>query len=133
MGAWRLTRFRADPANRGKVLDRGLWRFTGHPNYFGDFCVWWGLFIVAACGGAWTTIFSPLMMSIFLMFASGVRLTEQHIQKRRPEYERHVPKTDKCVFPRPSQTPTAIHTTVRLQGRWQMGTWDRSMNQAVEE
>ena len=90
----------ANPANRGKVLDRGLWRYTRHPNYFGDFCVWWGMYAVAACGGAWTTFFSPLMMSIFLLFVSGVRLTEKDIGQRRPEYDAYRRQTN-AFFPGP--------------------------------
>ena len=52
VGDWQLARFKANPANRGKVMDRGLWRYTRHPNYFGDFCIWWGLYLIAAAGGA---------------------------------------------------------------------------------
>ncbi len=48
LGDWQLLRFKADPANAGKVLDSGLWRYTRHPNYFGDACVWWGLYLIAA-------------------------------------------------------------------------------------
>ena len=92
-----------------QVLDTGLWRYTRHPNYFGDFCVWWGLFAVAACGGAWTTIFSPLMMSFFLMFVSGVPLTEKQINQRRPEYESYRRRTN-AFFPGPPRA--------KLGSRW---------------
>ena len=61
LGDWQLARFRADRANTGRVMDRGLWRYTRHPNYFGDFCVWWGVYLIAAAGGAWWTIGSPLL------------------------------------------------------------------------
>ena len=58
-GDWQLTRFKADQANRGKVMDQGFWRYTRHPNYFGDFTVWWGLYLVAAAGGAWWSFPGP--------------------------------------------------------------------------
>ena len=63
VGDWQLTRFRADPASRGKVMDRGLWRYTRHPNYFGDACVWWGLYLIAAqqWQGALTILSTVLM------------------------------------------------------------------------
>ena len=65
-----LTAFKADPANKGKVMDRGLWSWTRHPNYFGDSCVWWGIWLVAA--SAWPgvlTVLSPVSMTYFLVFA----------------------------------------------------------------
>jgi steroid 5-alpha reductase family enzyme len=86
VGDWQLARFRSNPANRSKVLSHGLWRYTRHPNYFGDFCVWWGFYLIAFSGGAWWTMISPLIMSILLMRISGVTLLESTIQERRPEY-----------------------------------------------
>lgn len=83
---WQLARFKSDPANSRQVMDRGLWRYTRHPNYFGDFCVWWGLFVIAAAGGAWFTIVSPLLMSLLLLKVSGVALLEGSIADRRPDY-----------------------------------------------
>jgi steroid 5-alpha reductase family enzyme len=100
VGDWQLARFKADPANRGKVLDQGLWRYTRHPNYFGDFCVWWGIYFVAAGGGAWWTIFSPLLMIGLLMRVSGVRLLESTISERRPAYRDYVRRTN-AFFPGP--------------------------------
>ncbi len=100
VGDWQLARFKADPANRGQVLDQGLWRYTRHPNYFGDFCVWWGIYLVAARGGAWWTIFSPLLMSVLLMRVSGVRLLESTISERRPAYRDYVRRTN-AFFPGP--------------------------------
>ena len=79
VGDWQLARFTSDPDNHGRVLDRGLWRYTRHPNYFGDFCVWWGLFLIAAAAGAWWTIPGPLLMSLLLMRVSGVPLLEKDI------------------------------------------------------
>ena len=100
VGDWQLQRFQANPANAGQVLDRGLWRYTRHPNYFGDFCVWWGLYLIAAAGGAWWTAFSPLLMSVLLLKVSGVTLLESTITTRRPEYASYQSRTSP-FFPWP--------------------------------
>jgi steroid 5-alpha reductase family enzyme len=99
-GDGQLARFRADPANAGKVMDRGLWRYTRHPNYFGDFCVWWGLYLVALSAGAWWSIVGPLLMSVLLMRVSGVTLLEKDIGGRRPGYAEYVRRTN-AFFPGP--------------------------------
>lgn len=89
-----LARFRADPANYGQVLDRGLWRYTRHPNYFGECCVWWGFYAIAcAAGGAWTA-FAPLLMTVLLLRVSGVSLLEKDIAERRPGYRTYVARTN---------------------------------------
>jgi steroid 5-alpha reductase family enzyme len=93
-------RFKADPANAGRVMDRGLWRFTRHPNYFGDFAVWWGLYLIAAAGGAWWTLLSPLAMSFLLLKVSGVTLLEKTITDRRPDYANYQARTN-AFFPGP--------------------------------
>jgi hypothetical protein len=64
----------SDPANRGAVMDRGFWRYSRHPNYFGDFCVWWGFYLIAAAPGAWWSVIGPLLMSVLWMRVSGVAL-----------------------------------------------------------
>ena len=91
-----MARFKADPSNAGRVMDRGLWRHTRHPNYFGEFCVWWGLWLVciggAGPGGAWTVI-SPLLMTVLLLKVSGVSLLERDIAERRPAYRDYVART----------------------------------------
>lgn len=97
---WQLARFQADPANAGRVLDRGLWRYSRHPNYFGDFCVWWALYGLAGPAGAWWTLLSPISMTLLLLFVSGVRLTESTIQSRRPEYAEYQRRTN-AFFPGP--------------------------------
>jgi steroid 5-alpha reductase family enzyme len=91
---WQLARFKTNPANKGRVLDRGLWRYTRHPNYFGDFCVWWGLYLLASASGGWWTIASPLLMSWLLMRVSGVALLERSIVDRRPEYAAYQARTN---------------------------------------
>jgi steroid 5-alpha reductase family enzyme len=99
-GDWQLARFKADPANRGKVMDRGLWRYTRHPNYFGDFCIWWGFYLLALAAGGWWSILSPLLMSFFLLKVSGVALLESDISERRPAYRDYIRRTN-AFFPGP--------------------------------
>lgn len=99
-GDWQLARFKRDPANAGRVMDRGLWRYTRHPNYFGDFCVWWGFYLIALSAGAWWTIVGPLIMSFLLLRFSGVRLLERDISERRPSYAEYVRRTN-AFFPGP--------------------------------
>lgn len=103
IGDWQLASFLADPGQRGRVLQTGLWRYTRHPNYFGDFCVWWGLFLIAWSGGAYWTIGSPLLMSLLLMRVSGVGLLEQSIGERRPEYAEYRARTN-AFFPGPRRS-----------------------------
>jgi steroid 5-alpha reductase family enzyme len=100
-GDWQLARFKADPANGGRVMDRGLWRYTRHPNYFGDFLVWWGFFLIAcATPIGWRMFPSPLLMSYFLMRVSGVPLLERSLSRRKPAYREYVERTS-AFFPRP--------------------------------
>ena len=101
VGDLQLARFKSDPANEGRVMDRGLWRFTRHPNYFGDFCVWWGLYAVAlATGDAWWSVAGPLVMSVLLLRVSGVTLLERHMTRSRPGYDEYARRTS-AFFPRP--------------------------------
>jgi len=93
-----LARFKAAPANRGQVMAQGLWRYSRHPNYFGEFCVWWGLWLVALAAGAWWTIASPLLMSVLLLKVSGVTLLERDIADRRPAYDAYAARTN-AFFP----------------------------------
>ncbi len=99
-GDWQLARFKANPANRGRVMDRGFWRYTRHPNYFGDFCVWWGLYLIAAAAGGWWSVPGPVLMSVLLMRVSGVTLLEKDIGERRPAYAEYVRRTN-AFFPGP--------------------------------
>ncbi len=101
VGDAQLARFRADPANQGRVLDTGLWRYTRHPNYFGDATVWWGLWLVAVAAGApWWTAVGPVVMTVLLRRVSGVTLLERSPAQRRPGYEDYVRRTSPFV-PRP--------------------------------
>jgi steroid 5-alpha reductase family enzyme len=78
-GDYQLARFKRDPANEGRVLNSGLWRYTRHPNYFGDFCVWWAFYLFAFSAGGWWTALSPVLMSLLLLKVSGVALLEKTI------------------------------------------------------
>jgi steroid 5-alpha reductase family enzyme len=99
-----LAAFKADQANAGRVMDHGLWRYTRHPNYFGEFCVAWGFWLVAlAAGGGWTA-FAPLLMSVLLLRVSGVALLEKDIGERRPAYRDYVARTN-AFFPGPARRP----------------------------
>lgn len=102
-GDLQLAAFKRDPANKGKVLNTGLWRYTRHPNYFGDFCVWWGLYLIALAGGAWWTAVGPIVMTALLMKYSGAGLLEKTISSRRPGYEEYV-RTTNTFFPGPPRS-----------------------------
>ncbi len=101
VGDWQLARFKADPSNKGKVMDRGLWRYTRHPNYFGDATLWWGLFCFAAGRPEmlWTVI-SPLAMTFLLTRVSGVPLLEKSMARRKPGYAEYMKRTS-GFFPLP--------------------------------
>jgi steroid 5-alpha reductase family enzyme len=98
IGDWQLARFKADAANRGKVLDTGLWRFTRHPNYFGDACVGWGLFLIAAESplGIWS-LPAPALLTFLLTRWSGVPTVEGRMRRQRPDYEAYVRRTSSFV------------------------------------
>jgi len=105
-----LTRFRADPSSRGRVMDRGLWRYTRHPNYFGDAVAWWGMGLLAAAGGAAWALLGPALMTFLLVRVSGVALLERDIGSRRPGYQEYVRRTSAFVplpprAPRPAARP----------------------------
>jgi steroid 5-alpha reductase family enzyme len=101
IGDAQLDAFRKDPAMRGKVLDTGLWRYTRHPNYFGDFTAWWGIFIVGLAAGApWWTVLGPLFLSFTLTRWSGAPMLEHGLKKHRPGYEEYIRRTS-GFFPLP--------------------------------
>ncbi len=100
IGDKQLADFKADPANKGKIMDVGLWAWTRHPNYFGDAAVWWGMWLI--CASAWpgvVTILSPLVMTYFLVYATGARLLEKSME-RRPGYPDYQLRTS-YFFPLP--------------------------------
>jgi steroid 5-alpha reductase family enzyme len=102
VGDWQLARFKADPANRGQVLDAGVWRYTRHPNYFGDAAQWWGYYLVALAAGGWWTIFSPILMTTLLLRVSGVALLEKSLVETKPQYRSYIASTSPFIpwFPR---------------------------------
>jgi steroid 5-alpha reductase family enzyme len=107
-----LYRFKSNADNKGKVLDTGLWRYSRHPNYFGEFCIWWGFYLFAVSSGGWWTILSPFMMSFLLLRFSGVALLEKDIHERRPAYRDYIARTNAFIpgKPRNLSTSTAKET-----------------------
>ena len=106
-----LAAFKAKPGNSGKVMDSGLWRYTRHPNYFGECCVWWGFYLFAVAAGGWWSIISPLLMTFLLLRVSGVALLEKDIAERRPAYRDYIESTN-AFIPGP---PGARHKTVNAK------------------
>jgi steroid 5-alpha reductase family enzyme len=95
---WQLSRFKASPNNKGKVLDTGIWRYSRHPNYFGECCIWWAFYLFALAGGAWWAIISPILMTLLLLKVSGVSLLESTMVERRPAYAEYIKNTN-AFFP----------------------------------
>ena len=103
VGDLQLARFKRDPGNKGRVMETGLWRFTRHPNYFGDAVVWWGFFLIAAqvgMGAGLITLLSPIIMTGLLLKVSGVALLEKTLSRTKPDYEDYVRRTS-AFFPLP--------------------------------
>ncbi|OYU72369.1 MAG: hypothetical protein CFE32_23950 [Alphaproteobacteria bacterium PA3] len=98
MGDAQLTAVRGNAANAGKVLDTGLWRYTRHPNYFGDVCTWWGIWLVAAetTAGLYSII-GPLILTFLLTRVSGVPMLEHRLKKNRPDYEAYLRRTSSFI------------------------------------
>ncbi len=91
VGDWQLKRFLADPGNRGRVMDRGLWGLTRHPNYFGEAVMWWGIFIIVLpLPLGWMTCISPFLITFLLLRVSGVTMLERHMMEENPAYARYV-------------------------------------------
>jgi steroid 5-alpha reductase family enzyme len=102
IGDYQLARFKADPSNKGKVLSSGLWRYTRHPNYFGDSAVWWGYgFLCLGAGSIWPVLGSILMTALIIK-VSGVALLEKNLIDKKPEYREYIEKTSAFVpwFPK---------------------------------
>ena len=99
VGDWQLARFKADPANRGKILNKGLWRYSRHPNYFGESLIWWGIFLIALSDprNGWTIV-SPLLITLVLLKMTGVALTERIMLEKKPEYREYSEQTP-AFFP----------------------------------
>jgi steroid 5-alpha reductase family enzyme len=94
---WQLRQFTRDPANRGRVMGGGLWRYSRHPNYFGEVAQWWGLYLIAlAVPGGWVTIVGPLCITALILFVSGVPLLEKQFSGN-PEFEAYKRRTSVFV------------------------------------
>ena len=103
VGDWQLARFKSNPSNKGKVMDQGLWKYTRHPNYFGDALLWWGFFLIAACTAGTAGLFTavgPALMTFLLMKISGAALLEKTLVKTKPEYRDYIARTG-AFFPWP--------------------------------
>ena len=99
-GDWQLARFKADPSNKGRLFTGGVWRYTRHPNYFGDAAVWWGHYLIAVASGAWWTIYGPVLMTYLLVRVSGVSMLESAMRDSKPGYREYIESTS-AFFPLP--------------------------------
>ena len=106
VGDWQLSRFKANPENKGKLLTSGVWRYTRHPNYFGDAAQWWGFYLIAAAAGGYWSIFSPIIMTLLLRNVSGVSMLEKTLKNTKPGYQEYVETTNVFIpwFPREIKT-----------------------------
>ena len=106
VGDWQLARFRANPDNKGKLLNTGLWYYTRHPNYFGDAAQWWGFYLIATAAGGYWTIFSPIIMTLLLRRVSGVTMLEKSLKESKPGYKEYVETTNPFIpwFPHKSSS-----------------------------
>lgn len=101
-GDMQLARFKADPANKGKILNKGFWRYTRHPNYFGDTAVWWGFGLVAIAAGSYITFLGSILMTALIIRVSGVVLLEKSLVDKKPGYKEYIEKTSAFIpwFPK---------------------------------
>ena len=97
-GDWQLTRFKMNPENKGKLLTSGFWKYTRHPNYFGDASVWWGLALISTAAGSYLPVLSAVLMTWLLLKVSGVSLLEKTLKNTKPGFEEYVQKTN-AFFP----------------------------------
>ena len=96
-----LAYFKKNPSSRGRILTSGLWKFSRHPNYFGEAVLWWGYYILALAAGAGWTVFAPILMTFLLVKVSGVSMLEKTL-KSKPGYEEYMNNTNAFVpwFPK---------------------------------
>jgi steroid 5-alpha reductase family enzyme len=97
VGDWQLRRFKSSPDNKGKLLTSGVWRYTRHPNYFGDAAQWWGFYLIAFAAGGWWTIFSPIIMTTLLVRVSGVVMLERTLMDSKPGYREYTESTSPFI------------------------------------
>lgn len=108
VGDWQLSRFKARIENKGQLLKTGVWRYTRHPNYFGDAAQWWGYYLIAAAAGGFWSIFSPIIMTLLLRNVSGVAMLEKTLKNSKPGYQEYVETTNAFIpwFPK-GKTPSS--------------------------
>ncbi|NUO81707.1 DUF1295 domain-containing protein [candidate division KSB1 bacterium] len=108
VGDAQMLRFKSNPANRGKLMNTGLWRYTRHPNYFGEAVLWWGCFLFAAATGAYWTIISPIIITTLLLKVSGVTMLEKTLQNTKPGYREYQQNTN-AFWPWPPRSSIQSH------------------------
>ena len=96
-GDYQLAVFKADPANKGKVLNKGFWKYTRHPNYFGDSAVWWGFGLICISAGSWLPVLGSILMTGLIIKVSGVMLLEKSLTEKKPEYKEYIRKTSAFI------------------------------------
>lgn len=111
VGDAHLSNFKANPANKGKVLDSGVWSYTRHPNYFGDSVQWWAYYLIALSAGGFWTIYAPIIMTLLLMKVSGVVLLEKTLVQTKPHYRTYIESTN-AFFPGLPHTPKATESAI---------------------
>jgi len=101
-GDYQLASFKANPENKGKVLNTGFWRYTRHPNYFGDSAVWWGFGLICLAGGSYIPVIGSVLMTALIIKVSGVALLEKSLKEQKPEYKEYIEKTSAFIpwFPK---------------------------------
>jgi steroid 5-alpha reductase family enzyme len=97
-GDLQLARFKSNPSNKGKVMDKGLWRFTRHPNYFGDTAVWWGYGLICIGAGSYLPVLGSVLMTFLIIRISGIGLLEKTLKEKKPQYKSYIEKTS-AFFP----------------------------------
>jgi steroid 5-alpha reductase family enzyme len=103
-GDFQLAAFKEDPSNKGKVMDRGFWRYTRHPNYFGDSAVWWGYGFICISAGSYLPVLGSILMTALIIKISGVALLEKSLKEQKPQYREYIEKTSAFIpwFPKKS-------------------------------
>ena len=99
IGDEQLRRFKANPANKGRVMNTGLWRYTRHPNYFGEAVLWWGLGLIGVAAGGWLGLVGPAIITFLLIRVSGVAMLEKTLKETKPGYADYIARTP-AFFPR---------------------------------
>jgi steroid 5-alpha reductase family enzyme len=97
LGDQQMATFKEDPRNADQVMTQGLWRYSRHPNYFGELCIWWAYWLLALAGGAWWTLIAPLLMTFLLVRVTGIPLAEGQIERRRPGYDAYAARTSTLI------------------------------------